>query len=84
MSFILKNTDLSMANALRRLTYRKENISTSMVASSALLNIHRVMIAEVPTMAIDLVEVEANSSSMHSIIYYILPTELRYNLIVLA
>lgn len=39
ISFILSNTDLSIANALRR-----------------------TMIAEVPTMAIDLVEIEQNSS----------------------
>ncbi|GAM20367.1 hypothetical protein SAMD00019534_035420, partial [Acytostelium subglobosum LB1] len=39
MSFVLSNTDISVANALRR-----------------------VMIAEVPTMAIDLVEFEANNS----------------------
>ncbi|KAI9346011.1 DNA-directed RNA polymerase [Zopfochytrium polystomum] len=39
ISFILANTDLSIANALRR-----------------------TMIAEVPTMAIDLVEIEQNSS----------------------
>ncbi|KAJ3205333.1 45 kDa subunit of RNA polymerase II [Dinochytrium kinnereticum] len=39
ISFVLSNTDLSVANALRR-----------------------IMLAEVPTMAIDLVEIEENSS----------------------
>ncbi|KAJ3093959.1 45 kDa subunit of RNA polymerase II [Phlyctochytrium planicorne] len=39
ISFILSNTDLSMANSLRR-----------------------IMLAEVPTMAIDLVDIEENSS----------------------
>jgi DNA-directed RNA polymerase II subunit RPB3 len=38
ISFVLRNTDLSIANALRR-----------------------AMIAEVPTMAIDLVEFESNT-----------------------
>eukprot|EP01095_Lingulamoeba_sp_RSL-Kostka_P004088 TRINITY_DN1517_c0_g2_i1.p1 TRINITY_DN1517_c0_g2~~TRINITY_DN1517_c0_g2_i1.p1 ORF type:complete len:319 (+),score=85.06 TRINITY_DN1517_c0_g2_i1:97-1053(+) len=40
--FLLKNVDLSMANALRR-----------------------IIIAEVPTMAIDLVEIEENSTCLH-------------------
>lgn len=42
LKFVLSNTDVSMANALRR-----------------------VMIAEVPTMAIDLVTVEENTSALH-------------------
>jgi DNA-directed RNA polymerase II subunit RPB3 len=42
MTFMLTKTDISVANALRR-----------------------VMISEVPTMAIDLVEVENNSSVLH-------------------
>eukprot|EP01117_Protostelium_nocturnum_P016649 TRINITY_DN6643_c0_g1_i3.p1 TRINITY_DN6643_c0_g1~~TRINITY_DN6643_c0_g1_i3.p1 ORF type:complete len:299 (-),score=73.35 TRINITY_DN6643_c0_g1_i3:30-926(-) len=42
MTFVLSNTDLSIANALRR-----------------------VMIAEVPTMCIDLVEFENNTSVLH-------------------
>eukprot|EP01125_Pyxidicula_operculata_P014924 TRINITY_DN5027_c0_g1_i3.p1 TRINITY_DN5027_c0_g1~~TRINITY_DN5027_c0_g1_i3.p1 ORF type:complete len:113 (-),score=2.60 TRINITY_DN5027_c0_g1_i3:345-683(-) len=42
IKFILKNTDTSVANALRR-----------------------VMISEVPTMAIDLVEFQNNTSVLH-------------------
>jgi hypothetical protein len=41
ISFVLSNTDLSVANSLRR-----------------------IMIAEVPTMAIDLVEIENNTVSI--------------------
>lgn len=42
ISFELLNTDLTVANALRR-----------------------IIIAEVPTMAIDIVEIEDNTSSLH-------------------
>jgi DNA-directed RNA polymerase II subunit RPB3 len=42
MSFLLSKTDISVANALRR-----------------------IMISEVPTMAIDLVEIENNTSVLH-------------------
>lgn len=42
IKFELLNTDLSVANSLRR-----------------------IMIAEVPTMAIDLVEVKENTSALH-------------------
>lgn len=42
MTFVLSKTDISVANALRR-----------------------VMISEIPTMAIDLVEIENNTSVLH-------------------
>ena len=42
MKFCLENTDLTIANALRR-----------------------IIIAEVPTMAIDIVEIHQNTSALH-------------------
>lgn len=42
VKFALNNTDLSVANALRR-----------------------IMISEVPTMSIDLVEIKENTSALH-------------------
>lgn len=47
--FLLKNVDISYANALRYLFF-------------TYLHFRRIMIAEVPTMAIDLVEIETNTS----------------------
>ena len=66
IQFVLSNTDVSVANSLRR-SVSSDGGCTAQLQHGASLSLAcccavRVMIAEVPTMAIDLVEIDENST----------------------
>jgi DNA-directed RNA polymerase II subunit RPB3 len=64
--FVLSNTDLSVANSIRR-CYFILNLLWKLLCAQE----NRVMIAEVPTMAIDWVAIEKNSSVLCGIVFHV-------------